>query len=281
VFSTAYEFLLEHTEIGEAICVLHGQDFESLMNQATGCSYSTYITAQYGSSGGGGISSYSGTGGTNSGPQVQNINPASVVNDVIEAIDKKTKAQKSKEAADSEENDKQQESENNVSEDTQRAISKYRRSNYNTVPIEEPNQPSSQVYIGDPETAQSRRQDKPTTIEEALQGGITQYNEFRRENRIGDIESCITALNNKDTNPFIRKMEAKRLMHQNMSTKMFIYSCLNETAQIEIAELMNPEELSQITSFNGSDAEQFAEQRLKEEREKHNNYIDNSGISAA
>ena len=66
-----------------------------------------------------------------------------------------------------------------------------------------------------------------------------------------------------------------------MSTKMFIYSCLNESAQIEIATLMSSEELSQINSFNGSDAERFAEQRLKEVREKHNNYLDNSGISAA
>lgn len=283
VFATVYKFLQAHPEVENDIEAIWGRGALEVIDEATGGRYSTYIATRSGASAGG-VLSYSGNRGPNSESPERTINTASVINDGV-AIDKKNKAQKSKGEADSEENNKQQESENNVSEDTQRVISKYRRSKYNTAPIDEPIQPSSQVNTGNTEAAQRQQQDKPDTIEEALQGGITQYNEFRRENHIGDIESCITALNNKDTNPFIRKMEAKKLMHQNMSTKMFIYSCLNESAQIEIAELMSSEELSQINSFNGSDAEQFAKQRLEEERKKQdnniNNYIDISRIPAA
>jgi len=105
--------------------------------------------------------------------------------------------------------------------------------------------------------------------ETAMQSGIEEYIEYKKNNRISTIESCIDILNYNQASTTLKKYAIKNFESLDKSLKEIVFNRLNTSGQIEVANTMDIKDLSNIKRFNSSYSKEYIEKRCEEEEKRN------------
>ena len=261
VFEIAYEFMESHPEIAKTVEEKYGYDFQTVMDKATGGNYSKYITLANDSDGYERVQ----TNGENR-KSVSNNAQISETNYMYRSYSGDYEA-------------------GSVSQDTGKYQTETKENDSTTDnPIKKRisvggdikgNSESEINTKSENSTTKSSESNKTRTLEDAIKGGITELNQYRKENKnVTNLEICYTALNNDEANNYLKSMALKQFKAFNLSEKKYIHSVyLNSSAQMEVTKVMSERENAEMTDYKSIDAKKFAENKLKKEEEKENKII--------